>query len=394
MKLTHPSRRTIISTASVLALAMTATAGASVAASHHDVTIEVDGVSAPVSGFFTTVDDVLASAGVKLGAHDLLAPNGQSRVKDGETIVVRSATEYEVKIDGKPTTAWSTADSVDAVLDSLGEPGEVVLAAADRSNVRAQMPFASVRGPVSILVDGQTLKVDAEANDTADALLAKADVSLGQLDTLDFYAQGGQTSLKVQRIARGSVTETVELPFSSEEQEDDSMYVGEKKVTQEGVNGSTSSTYYRETIDGETTINLLLSKTQTAPVNEIVSVGTKEKPQDAAPSAVSAAPAGSFSPSSAQGIAQSMVAARGWSDGEFNCLVALWNHESGWRTNAGNPSGAYGIPQALPGSKMASAGADWATNPATQITWGLGYISGRYGTPCSAYGHWQSNNWY
>ena len=89
-----------------------------------------------------------------------------------------------------------------------------------------------------------------------------------------------------------------------------------------------------------------------------------------------------------------MVAARGWSDSEFNCLVALWNHESGWRTNAGNPSGVYGIPQALPGSKMASAGADWATNPATQITWGLGYISGRYGTPCSAYGHWQSNNWY
>ena len=90
MNLTHPSRRTIISTASVLAFAMTATAGASVAASHHDVTIEVDGVSAPVSGFFTTVDDVLASAGVKLGAHDLLAPSGQSRVKDGETIVVRT----------------------------------------------------------------------------------------------------------------------------------------------------------------------------------------------------------------------------------------------------------------------------------------------------------------
>lgn len=394
MNLTHPSRRTIISTASVLAFAMTATAGASVAASHHDVTIEVDGVSAPVSGFFTTVDDVLASAGVKLGAHDLLAPSGQSRVKDGETIVVRTATEYEVKIDGKPTTAWSTADSVDAVLDSLAEPGEVVLAAADRSNVRTQMPFASTRGPVEIFVDGQTLKVDAEANDTADALLAKANVSLGQLDTLDFYAQGGHTSLKVQRIVRGSVTETSDIPFSSEEHEDDSMYVGEKKVTQEGVNGSSSSTYYRETINGETTINLLLSKTQTAPVNEIVSVGTKEKPSTSAPAAASAAPAGSFSPSSAQGIAQSMVAARGWSDSEFNCLVALWNHESGWRTNAGNPSGAYGIPQALPGSKMASAGADWATNPATQITWGLGYISGRYGTPCSAYGHWQSNNWY
>ncbi|WP_455134749.1 transglycosylase family protein [Schaalia cardiffensis] len=327
MNLTHPSRRTIISTASVLAFAMTATAGASVAASHHDVTIEVDGVSAPVSGFFTTVDDVLASAGVKLGAHDLLAPSGQSRVKDGETIVVRTATEYEVKIDGKPTTAWSTADSVDAVLDSLAEPGEVVLAAADRSNVRTQMPFASTRGPVEIFVDGQTLKVDAEANDTADALLAKANVSLGQLDTLDFYAQGGQTSLKVQRIVRGSVTETSDIPFSSEEQEDDSMYVGEKKVTQEGVNGSASSTYYRETINGETTINLLLSKTQTAPVNEIVSVGTKEKPQEAPAPAASAAGQ------------QSTVAASG------DVWARLAQCESSGNPRAVNPAGYYGLYQ-------------------------------------------------
>ena len=83
-----------------------------------------------------------------------------------------------------------------------------------------------------------------------------------------------------------------------------------------------------------------------------------------------------------------MVLARGWSDAEFGCLVALWNRESGWRVNAYNAgSGAYGIPQALPGSKMASAGADWETNAATQISWGLGYIGGRYGTPCGAWAH-------
>ena len=87
-------------------------------------------------------------------------------------------------------------------------------------------------------------------------------------------------------------------------------------------------------------------------------------------------------PGTAQAIAYEMVAARGWGDGEFSCLVALWNKESGWRVNAYNASsGAYGIPQSLPGNKMASAGADWETNPATQIAWGLGYIGGRYGTP-------------
>lgn len=100
-------------------------------------------------------------------------------------------------------------------------------------------------------------------------------------------------------------------------------------------------------------------------------------------------------PGTAQAIAYGMVQERGWGDGEFACLVALWNKESGWRVNAFNKgSGAYGIPQALPGSKMASAGADWETNPATQIAWGLGYIGGRYSSPCGAWGHSQSKGWY
>ena len=100
-------------------------------------------------------------------------------------------------------------------------------------------------------------------------------------------------------------------------------------------------------------------------------------------------------PGTAQAIAYEMVLARGWGDDQFACLVALWNRESGWRVNAYNASsGAYGIPQSLPGSKMASAGADWETNPATQISWGLGYIGGRYGTPCGAWDHSESVGWY
>ena len=103
---------------------------------------------------------------------------------------------------------------------------------------------------------------------------------------------------------------------------------------------------------------------------------------------------GTPDPGSAQAIGHDMVLARGWGEDEFSCLVALFNRESHWNVYAANPSGAYGIPQALPGSKMASAGADWATNPATQITWGLNYIGGRYGTPCGAWAHSQSAGWY
>ncbi|MFT4230846.1 MAG: lytic transglycosylase domain-containing protein [Microbacterium sp.] len=100
-------------------------------------------------------------------------------------------------------------------------------------------------------------------------------------------------------------------------------------------------------------------------------------------------------PGSAKATAYEMVKARGWDDDQYACLVALWNRESGWRVNAYNSSsGAYGIPQALPGSKMASAGSDWQTNAATQIKWGLGYIKGRYGSPCGAWAHSQSSGWY
>jgi Transglycosylase SLT domain len=98
---------------------------------------------------------------------------------------------------------------------------------------------------------------------------------------------------------------------------------------------------------------------------------------------------------SPQQIAMSMLGSFGWSSDQFGCLQSLWNAESGWNPSASNPStGAYGIPQALPGSKMASAGADWQTNPATQIRWGLGYIQQLYGSPCGAWAHEQGSGWY
>jgi hypothetical protein len=106
----------------------------------------------------------------------------------------------------------------------------------------------------------------------------------------------------------------------------------------------------------------------------------------------SAAPAASGSP---QQIAEAMLGSFGWSSSQFSCLDPLWAHESGWSVTAYNAgSGAYGIPQALPGSRMASAGPDWQTNAATQIRWGLEYIKGTYGSPCGAWDHEQATGWY
>ncbi|MEU2180305.1 aggregation-promoting factor C-terminal-like domain-containing protein [Streptomyces thermolilacinus] len=102
------------------------------------------------------------------------------------------------------------------------------------------------------------------------------------------------------------------------------------------------------------------------------------------------APASAAAPTSAQAVAKKMVPA-----GQYQCFSKIVEHESGWDHTATNASsGAYGLVQALPASKMASAGSDWKTNPATQIEWGLDYMNDRYGSPCGAWEFWQNNHWY
>lgn len=98
----------------------------------------------------------------------------------------------------------------------------------------------------------------------------------------------------------------------------------------------------------------------------------------------------SYTIAEVKAMAQQIVGA-----GQFQCFSSIVERESGWNYRAQNPSsGAYGLVQALPGSKMASAGADWRTNPATQIKWGLNYMNERYGSPNAAWAFWQANGWY
>jgi hypothetical protein len=116
----------------------------------------------------------------------------------------------------------------------------------------------------------------------------------------------------------------------------------------------------------------------------------------AVPQPAAASSSGDNSPAGARATASAMASSQyGWGSGEFSCLSQLWDRESGWNYKAYNSSsGATGIPQALPGSKMASAGSDWASNAATQISWGLGYIKSAYGSPCAAWAHSESAGYY
>ena len=162
-----------------------------------------------------------------------------------------------------------------------------------------------------------------------------------------------------------------------------------------------TTSLFAEAVDGAQTIDQAAEAPEITLQRDSYAVYVKPKPKPK-PVVGTASTGGGWTPpfvkpdpGSAKAIAYEMVKARGWSDDEFACLVALWNRESGWRVNAYNKSsGAYGIPQALPGTKMASAGADWQTSATTQIKWGLGYIKGRYGTPCGAWAHSQRTGWY
>ncbi|WP_395294563.1 transglycosylase SLT domain-containing protein [Kitasatospora hibisci] len=117
----------------------------------------------------------------------------------------------------------------------------------------------------------------------------------------------------------------------------------------------------------------------------------RSKARSAMAATDTSAPPVSVSPGSVQAIAQQIVG----NDAQFQCFSQIVKRESGWDYTATNKSsGAYGLVQALPGSKMATAGADWRTNPATQIKWGLNYMNSRYGSPCGAWSFWQSHHWY
>ncbi len=175
--------------------------------------------------------------------------------------------------------------------------------------------------------------------------------------------------------------------------------------------GAFSAIQAIEAVPGSRTMSLLEAEreqliTMTAAANTLDVVA---KPKLASPSQVAQASGGTSTggggivyvsstppdPHTAQAIAYNLLQSYGWSPTTyFGCLLDLWNRESGWVYDAENPSGAYGIPQALPGSKMASAGPDWQTDPTTQIKWGLGYIKAIYGNPCAAWTFELANGYY
>ncbi|MFD1717183.1 G5 domain-containing protein [Georgenia deserti] len=286
--------------------------------------------------------------------------------------------------------------AVEAGTLSLRDGGSV----ASRSQMAGRTALeADGAHTFSVVVDGQTREITSTADSLGEAL-AEAGIVIGADDVVsaplaDAVPAGEQ--ITVQRATTDHVTEREVDEFEVVEEEDPSLPEGEREVEVEGRDGVTTSTYRVVTAGGEEISRQLVATVETSERRDkVVRIGTGEEESVLAEEAEDSvgASGGSYS-GDPRSIAQQMLPDFGWGADQFSCLDSLWQRESNWNPSAQNPSsGAYGIPQALPGSKMASAGSDWATNPATQIEWGLGYIQGRYGSPCGAWGHSQSNGWY
>lgn len=353
------------------------------------VRLEVDGQSTQVRTTASQVSEVLRGAGYTPGAHDILAPSADTAVKDGSTIVFKRGRLLHLNVNGKKTDVWTTAPTVADAMAQLGYSTQAFTSVSRSQRLPLGPTDISVRTPVAVSVvhDGITQQVST-ADLTVAQVLGDLGISVGPHDKLSAPAASAikaNAKIVLQRVKHSTVTEQSPLAFATTTQDDATLAAGQTQVLRPGANGLAKITYDVVYVDGKavgkTKIKTVVVKAATA---QVVRVGTKPSPPPAPP----------VSPGSAQAIAQKLLAQRGWGSDQFNCLVVLWNHESGWNTHSANGSGAYGIPQALPGSKMASAGADWQDSAATQITWGLGYISARYGTPCAAWSAWQGQGWY
>ncbi|PZR54230.1 hypothetical protein DNL40_04760 [Xylanimonas oleitrophica] len=383
------------------------------------VTLDVDGQVTTVATFAGSVDGLLQAQGVRVGDRDAVTPAADERLTEGADVVVRYGRELTLQADGQESQVWVTALDADEALSALSSRGGDVALVASRSADRSDIGLRlDADKPVAVVADGETRTAEDGAADVEHVLDA-VDVELGEQDRVrvtDAAAAGVQpqdgapapgVAVVVQRVAQEDVATEHPIGFETQTTEDGDLYEGESKVVQEGKEGVRTVVERVVTVDGQEESREVLSDDVTAePVAKIVAKGTKERPapQPVAPrssgsssgtseeAATTSGPSVSGSP---RAIGQQLAAARGWTGEQWSCLDSLFQKESGWNPSAANPSsGAYGIPQALPGSKMGSVAGDWRTNPATQITWGLNYIEGRYGTPCGAWSHSQAKNWY
>lgn len=442
----------VVIEASVASLAVLSIAAAGIVNAHTTVLVSVQGVVRPVSTWDASVRGVINATGVEVGPDDVVKvdavtalPDSVRRVPTDAELEIFRGRPVDLQVAGKTTTVVSAAQTVEELLAESAQDSSATVNMSRGQVLAAGLPVATDNTVIPVTEESpkgrEQTKVELPASTaTIEDALASTGVEVTNLDEVRFQqAADGELEVELIRVSRSIETTTTDVAFPKDEKPATEMFVGESVMTAKGEPGvQERSERIEQRGLSEPTAQLLSEEVTKQPVAQVTEVGKKEvtplalieagldpkaelvtKTDDEGKTSVrfegklgtitpaveiakirGDIPEGTtqvpevYSGEDPRAIAQTLVEERGWS-AEFTCLLNLWDRESGWNPYAENPSsGAYGIPQALPGSKMASVADDWRTNPRTQIIWGLDYIGGRYGTPCGAWNFFTANNYY
>ncbi|WP_295013936.1 hypothetical protein [uncultured Microbacterium sp.] len=327
----------------------------------------------------------------EIGRIDAALADAQKRAADASAAAMTSA-----------QAARAVRAQADAAARRADELGAQAAAAQDRVQSTHDRIGAVVAGRART-EQAAPLSVRLFTGADPDQLLAR----LGVMQQLDET----WSALGSQAIAARDVAASLQSQATSAEKARDDLAATAEQSARAAQDAADAEAAAVQDLQGHVTTlyaQLAVLKNTTADVERRYRIGQEvaeqEREEKAREDAAAAAAAGSsgtdggganVDPAGAQAYARGQLGSYGWADDQFGCLYRLWMQESSWRADALNPdSGAYGIPQALPATKLASAGPDWRTNGNTQIDWGLSYIQDRYGSPCGAWSHEVAHNWY
>lgn len=340
-----------------------------------------------------TIKEALDDAGVSLDGRDavepardekLVAPSYQVNIYRARPVtVVDGATRQKI------VTPYQSADRIakDAGVNLYPEDTTSLVRSDDFVGGGAGLQMIVDRAtPFSFDLYGKTTIARTQAQTVGDMLKEK-NITLGKDGRVSPAVStpiASGMAIRVWKEGVQTITVDEDVAFETEQVKDADRPIGYKEVQTAGKAGKRSVTYQVQIQNG-----IEVGRTEIASVTTAESVKQVEVIGAKLPTPTN--------PTENQAVGREMMLAAGYGEDQWPCLYNLWMRESGWRVNAGNPtSGAYGIPQSLPASKMAVFGADYMTNAQTQIAWGLNYIKGRYGTPCGAWNAFNSRSphWY
>lgn len=359
---------------------------------NHLVTIHDRGEERTIVTDARTVREALKEAGVTVSNIDITEPKLDAEMGGEQyNVNVYRARPVVVEDGVARTRVMTAAQSPSGIVSAAGKK----LYDEDRTTMQRVDDVVADGGPglklsidratvFTLVLYGKPIEARTQATTVGDMLEAKG-IKLGKDDGVSPAAAtplSAGMSISVWRNGVQTVTLEEAIAMPVRQVKDMSKEPSFKEVQTAGKPGKKQVTYEINMQNGrEISRKMIQTVVSEQPAEQVEVIGGKLPTPT--------------NPTENQALGKQMMLAAGFGESEWPCLYNLWMKESGWRVNAGNPSsGAYGIPQSLPASKMAAYGADYMTNAETQIKWGLNYVKGRYKTPCGAWSSFQRQGWY